>query len=107
LEACPSCALHPAAHALAFTLSVPLDAVPVVRRVSAEILRQLALPATADALRAALDDPDEDVRRSAVKALAGLGQADVLERFANDADPEIRVSVAAARGWDRLVGVPP
>ncbi|TMB61144.1 MAG: cyclic nucleotide-binding domain-containing protein, partial [Chloroflexi bacterium] len=98
-------ALRTDAHALAVTLSGLRDADPVVRRVSAEILRQLALPATADALRAALDDPDEDVRRSAVKALAGLGQADVLERFANDADPEIRVSVAAARGLDALVAV--
>jgi len=104
-EADPFGALRTDAHALAVTLSGLRDDDPAVRRVSAEILRQLALPATADALRAALDDSDEDVRRSAVKALAGLGQADVLERFANDADPEIRVSVAAARGLDALVAI--
>jgi hypothetical protein len=98
LEADPFGALRTDADALAVTVAGLRDADPVMRRVSAEVLRLLALPSTADALISAIDDPDEDVRRSAVRGLAALGLADPIARFANDPDPEIRVSVALTRG---------
>jgi len=105
LEADPFGALRTDADALRVTVGGMRDTDPAVRRVSAEILRQLALPATAQALVAALDDDDEDVRRSAARGLAALGAAEPLARFARDSDPDIRVSVAAAHGADALVAL--
>jgi hypothetical protein len=105
LEADPFGALRTDADALRVTVGGMRDTDPAVRRVSAEILRQLALPATADELAAALDDDDEDVRRSAARGLAALGAAEPLARFARDSDPDIRVSAAVARGADALVGL--
>jgi hypothetical protein len=98
LEADPFGALRTDADALAVTVARLHDADPVMRRVSAEVLRLLALPSTADALISAIDDTDEDVRRSAVRGVAALGLADSIAGFANDPDPEIRVSVALTRG---------
>jgi HEAT repeat protein len=98
LEADPFGALRTDAQALAVTVAGLRDADPAMRRVSAEVLRLLALPSTAEALSSSLDDPDEDVRRSAVRGLAALGLADPIAPFANDPDPEIRVSVALTRG---------
>src|SRR5258706_1415109 len=105
LEADPFGALRTDADALAVTVAGLRDTDPVARRVSAEILRQLALPATADALVSALDDADEDVRRAAIRGLAVLGRADAIARFASDRDPDIRVSVALARGADALASL--
>jgi hypothetical protein len=105
LEADPFGALRTDADALAVALSGLRSTDAAVRRVSAEILRQLALPRTADALTAALDDDDADVRASAVAALATLGIAAPLARFARDADPAIRVRVALAPGDGPLPGL--
>jgi len=105
LEADPFGALRTDADALAVTVAGLRDPDAATRRVSAEILRHLALPATAAALVVALDDPDVDVRSAAVRALASLGLAEPIARFVKNPDPGIRVSVALASGADELVAL--
>lgn len=104
-EADPFGALRHDRHALAVTLAGLADTDPAVRRVSAEILRQVAVPSTVDALVAALDDPDEEVRRSTVAALARIGVIGPIERFASDPNARVRARVALAtgRGIDALL----
>ena len=92
----PFGALRTDTDALAVTLDGLRSTDPAVRRVSAEILRGLALPSTVPALTAALDDPDVDVRASAVAGLASIGHVADLARFAHDADPFTRIRVALA-----------
>ena len=92
----PFGALRTDADALAVTLDGLRSPEVAVRRVSAEILRGLALPSTSAAVTAALDDPDEDVRASAVACLASLGDVADLARFADAAEPLTRVRVALA-----------
>ena len=92
----PFGALRTDADALAVTLAGLRSPEVAVRRVSTEILRGLALPSTASALAGVLDDPDDDVRASAIAGLASIGQVADLARFAHDADPLTRVRVALA-----------
>ena len=105
LEADPFGALRTDADALAVTLDGLRSSDAAVRRVSAEILRQLALPRTADALTAALDDGDEEVRASVIAALAAMRIATPLARFADDPDPAIRARIALASGDGALPGL--
>ncbi len=105
LEADPFGALRTDADALAVTLDGLRSSDAAVRRVSAEILRQLTLPRTAAALVDALDDTDEEVRASAIAALSTLGVAAPLGRFAGDPDPAVRVRVALASGDDAIAAL--
>ena len=94
----PFGALRTDADALRVTLDGLRSPDASVRRVSAAILRGLALASTAPALFAALDDDDAEVRASAVAALAALGTTAPLAKFARDPDASIRVRVAVAMG---------
>lgn len=94
----PFGALRTDAQALGVMLAGLSDADPAVRRVAAEILRQLALPSTRDALVTALEDTDDEVRRSAVGGLAALGEGAPLLRFRADPDPVVRAFLAIAAG---------
>jgi HEAT repeat protein len=98
----PFGALRTDADALAVTLRGLQSSEASERRVSAEILRQLALPSTTPQLILALDDPDDGVRGTVIAALATIGATHVLERFANDPDLIVRAEVALAIGGDRL-----
>jgi len=98
----PFGALRRDADALAVALRGLRSTEVVERRVSAEILRDLAMPATTADLILALDDPDDGVRASVIGALAAIGASAALERYADDPDPAIRARVAVALGGDRL-----
>jgi len=94
----PFGALRTDADALRVTLDGLRSSDASVRRVSAAILRDLALASTAPALITALDDEDAEVRGSAVAALAALGMTAPLTRLARDPDPSIRMRVAVETG---------
>ena len=98
----PFGALRTDADALAVTLRGLRSTDVAERRVSAEVLRDLALPATTPKLILALDDPDDGVRGTVIGALAAVGARDTLERFAEDEDPTVRAQVVLALGGDRL-----
>ncbi len=99
----PFGALRTDADALRVTLEGLRSSDASVRRVSAAILRDLALVSTVPALITALYDDDTEVRTSAVAALAALGVTEPLAPLARDGDPSIRVRVAVATGNSDLV----
>ncbi|HEX2025525.1 MAG TPA: HEAT repeat domain-containing protein [Actinomycetota bacterium] len=70
---------------------------PAVRRISAEILADVADEASAAALVAVLEDPEPEIRAAAVRGVADAGVA--LERLVSlldDPDPEVRAEAARA-----------
>ena len=78
-----------------------------VRRVSAEILGNLAVPEAAPALAQALDDPDPEVRAALLRALARAGAgAALLEVAACLQDPEAEVRLQAVESLRHLAGYP-
>jgi hypothetical protein len=98
----PFGALRADADARAVALRGLQSADPTERRVSAEILRDLALPSTTPELILALDDEDDEVRGRVITALVAVGAVSAVERFADDADPTVRAEVALALGGDRV-----
>jgi len=81
------------------------DPDPVVRRVSAEILGSVQLPAAASAAVAALHDPDPQVRVAALHSLAaGQAASALLEVLLLLADPEAEVRLAAVETLRQLAG---
>ena len=95
------------AAAVATVVAGIADSDPAVRRVSAEILGNLAVPEAAPALAQALDDPDPQVRAALLRALAraGAGQA-LLEVAACLQDPEAEVRLQAVESLRILAGYP-
>jgi HEAT repeat protein/predicted MFS family arabinose efflux permease len=95
------------AAAVAAVVAGVSDNDPAVRRVSAEILGNLAVPEAAPALAQALDDPDPEVRAALLRALAraGAGQA-LLEVAACLQDPEAEVRLQAVESLRQLAGYP-
>jgi HEAT repeat protein/ATP/ADP translocase len=71
------------------------------RRLAADLLGRLGGRAAADALVARLSDPDDEVRRAAIFALATLDGTRLLpvaDRMALDPAPSVRAALAAALG---------
>ena len=95
------------AAAVAAVVAGVSDPDSAVRRVSAEILGNLAVPEAAPALAQALDDPDPEVRAALLRALAraGAGQA-LLEVAACLQDPEAEVRLQAVESLRHLAGYP-
>jgi HEAT repeat protein len=85
------------ADARAAVLAAASDSDPVLRRVSTEILADLADPDSAEALAPALNDPDHNVRAAAIRGLVhGLVAArpDKLTPLLADPDPIVRALAA-------------
>jgi HEAT repeat protein len=81
------------------------DPDPMVRRVSAEILGSVQLPAAASAAVAALHDSDPQVRVAALHSLAaGQAASALLEVLLLLADPEAEVRLAAVESLRQLAG---
>ena len=74
------------------------DTAPAVRRVSAEVLRQLALPSTAAVMEQALGDADEEVRVAAVAGLAAIGRPEALAALREDPNSRVRLAARLATG---------
>jgi HEAT repeat protein len=79
---------------------------PWTRMLVADMLGQRAEPSARDALVAALDDEDEQVRRAAADALRKLGPdgnagAALLARYDAEGDPKVRRALASALGAAR------
>jgi HEAT repeat protein len=73
------------------------DPDPVVRRISVEILADVAVPGSAAALVVGLIDPDPAVRSAAVRGLVRAGQAfDGVRPLMSDPDPGVRALAAGA-----------
>ncbi|MGH2675565.1 MAG: HEAT repeat domain-containing protein, partial [Actinomycetota bacterium] len=73
------------------------DPDPVVRRVSMEILAEVAGPDAAGALASGLEDPDPEVRTAAVQGLVRTGRRlDGLRPLLDDPNPGVRAGAAAA-----------
>jgi HEAT repeat protein len=95
------------AEAHAALVSGTRDNDPAVRRISTEILADVATPESAEALAAVLDDPDPEVRAAAVRGLARVGTPAGPDRLAgllDDPDPAVRGEAAGAlleHGHDR------
>jgi HEAT repeat protein len=79
----------------------------VERRVSAEILANLAAPEATDALVLALNDVDVDVRANSLHAIARAKAAPaILEVVSCLGDPEAKVRVAAIQALRKLAAYP-
>jgi HEAT repeat protein len=95
------------AAAVAAVVAGVSDNDPAVRRVSADILGNLAVPEAAPALAQALDDPDPEVRAALLRALARAGAgAALLEVAACLQDPEAEVRLQAVESLRQLAGYP-
>lgn len=73
----------------------------LMRRIAAELLGILRVKPARDALLAALDDPKPPVRKTALLALAEVGDAACIPRitpYANDDDPGVAEAARAAVG---------
>ena len=95
----------------ASAISVAIDGIadedPVLRRISAEILGNLALPEASQALVSALDDEDPLVRAALLRALAKSKVTSALldvAHYLNDSEADVRL--AAAETLRDLAGYP-
>ena len=83
------------------------DPNPAVRRIAAEILGNLAVPAATEALVNALDDPDAEVRAALLRSLARAGATSALLDVATYLrDTESLVRLEAVKALSRLTSYP-
>jgi len=87
------------ADALAAVVAGTSDPDPAVRRISMEILADVAAPGSGPALVPGLSDTDPQVRAAAVRGLARSGEplpGEEIGRLLNDPDPGVRANAAGA-----------
>ena len=98
---------HQDAVAVQTALNSLRDSDPVIRRISAEILGNLSLPESTNALVNGLDDADAFVRAACLRALSQSHATSALLDIAaslSDAEPDVRYEAASA--LSRLAGYP-